>query len=175
VLEDASQCATALGTLGAKPDPAQAAQVEQMKLFVSQARALKAEHNLASRRDVKFFLTAPDAAWALVAGNLAKLARMAGAAEITRREAVEGSPATVTALGTLYLDLASAVDAGAEKVRMAKEIEALAKHIAGTEARLANPAFVSKAPSAVLEGARRQLAEQQAKRAELERLLKSLG
>jgi valyl-tRNA synthetase len=175
VLEDASQCATALGTLGAKPDQAQAAQVEQMKLFVSQARALKAEHNLASRRDVKFLLTAPDAAWALVAGNLAKLARMAGAAEITRREAVEGAPATVTALGTLYLDLASSVDAGAEKVRMAKEIEALAKHIAGTEARLANQAFVSKAPPAVLEGARRQLAEQQAKRAELERLLKSLG
>ena len=45
----------------------------------------------------------------------------------------------------------------------------------GTEARLANQAFVSKAPPAVLEGARRQLAEQQAKRAELERLLKGLG
>jgi valyl-tRNA synthetase len=58
---------------------------------------------------------------------------------------------------------------------MRKEIEALAGHIAATEARLANPAFVGKAPPAVLEGARRQLAEQQAKRAELERLLKSLG
>ena len=56
VLEDASRCATALGTLGAKPDPALAASVERMKAFVSQARALKAEHNLASRRDVKFFL-----------------------------------------------------------------------------------------------------------------------
>ena len=67
------------------------------------------------------------------------------------------------------------MDAGAEKARMAKEIAALEKHIAGTEARLANEAFVGKAPPAVLEGARRQLAEQQAKRAELERLLKSLG
>jgi valyl-tRNA synthetase len=81
----------------------------------------------------------------------------------------------VTALGTLYLDLASSVDVAAESVRMRKEIEALARHIAGTEARLANQAFVSKAPAAVLEGARRQLAEQQAKRAELERLLRSLG
>ena len=34
VLDDASTCATALGVLGAKPDPAQAASVEQMKLFV---------------------------------------------------------------------------------------------------------------------------------------------
>jgi valyl-tRNA synthetase len=73
------------------------------------------------------------------------------------------------------LDLASAVDAGAEKVRLSKELEQLAKHIAGTEARLANEAFVSKAPPAVLEGARRQLADQQAKRTELERLLKALG
>jgi valyl-tRNA synthetase len=175
ILEDASGCATALGTLGAKPDPVQAASVERMKAFVSRARALKAEHNLGSRRDVTFFLIADDAQWATIHANLSKLTRMAGAAAITRREAVEGAPAAVTALGTLYLDLASAVDVGAETTRMAKEIAALGKHIAGTEARLANPAFVDKAPPAVLEGARRQLAEQQAKRTELERLLKALG
>jgi valyl-tRNA synthetase len=34
---------------------------------------------------------------------------------------------------------------------------------------------VSKAPPAVLAGARQQLADQQAKHAELERLLKALG
>ncbi len=175
VLDDASSCATALGVLGARPDPAQAALVEQMKLFVSRARALKAEHNLASRRDVKFFLIAGDEPWSTVESNLSKLCRMAGAAEISRRASVEGAPAAVTTLGTLYLDLASTVDVAAEKVRMKKEIESLAKHIAGTEARLANQAFVSKAPAAVLEGARKQLADQQAKRAELERLLTSLG
>jgi valyl-tRNA synthetase len=175
VLDDASTCASALGVLGARPDPAQAASVEQMKLFVSRARALKAEHNLASRRDVKFFLIAGDAAWAMVEANLAKLARMAGASEITRRESVEGAPAAVTTLGTLFLDLASSVDVAAERLRMRKEIDGLANHIAGTEARLANQAFVAKAPAAVLEGARRQLAEQQAKRTELERLLASLG
>lgn len=49
------------------------------------------------------------------------------------------------------------------------------KHIAGTDARLSNEAFVSKAPPAVLDGARKQLADQKAKRGELERLLKSLG
>ncbi len=175
VLEDASRCATALGILGAKPDPSQAAAVERMKSFVSQARALKAEHNLASRRDVTFLLIAKDPGWATVESNMAKLTRMAGAAAIVRRASVDGAPAAVTALGTLYLDLASSVDAGAEKIRISKEIAALDKHIAGTEARLANTAFVDKAPPAVLEGARRQLSEQQAKRAELGRLLKSLG
>jgi valyl-tRNA synthetase len=175
VIEDASRCAMELGTLGARPDLGQAASVEVMKRFVSQARALKAEHGLAGRRDVRFFLVAGDSAWALVQANMSKLTRMAGAAEILRGGAVDGAPAAVTALGTLHLDLASAVDVGAEKVRMAREIEAMGKLIAATEARLANKAFVDKAPPAVFEGARRQLAEQQAKLAELSRLLKSLG
>ena len=175
VLEDASRCAAALGVLGAKPDREQAASVERMKLFVNQARALKAEHGQAGRRDVNFLLIASDAAWATVEANHAKLTRMAGAAAIARREEVDGAPASVTALGTLYLDLASTVDAAAEKARITREIEALAKHTAATEARLANPAFVSKAPAPVLDGARKQLEDQRAKRAELERLLKALG
>jgi valyl-tRNA synthetase len=174
-LENASHLASASHTRGLTLDRAAVAAVERLKGFVSQARALKAGHNLASRRDVKFFVTAGEADWATLAANLAKLARMTGAAEITRREAVEGAPAVVTPLGTLYLDLASMVDVGAEKTRLTKELDLLSKHITGTAARLANQAFVSKAPPAVLEGARKQLAVQQAKKTELERLLKSLG
>ena len=149
--------------------------VIQLQQFISQARALKADHNLASRRDVRFFITAADPAWATIQSNLARLARIAGAAEIIRKDVVEGAPAVVTPLGTLYLDLASAVDPAAEKQRLAKELQKLSGHIAATEARLANPAFTGKAPPAVLEGARKQLAEQQAKHAEIERLLKALG
>ncbi|HYP15942.1 MAG TPA: valine--tRNA ligase [Opitutus sp.] len=174
-LENASQLATTSHARGLVLDRSQIGAVEDLKTFVSQARALKAEHNLASRRDVKFFVTAGDKAWQTLQVNMAKLVRMAGAAEITRRESVDGAPAVVTPLGTLYLDLASTVDVGVEKVRLTKELDALAKHIAGTQARLSNEAFVSKAPPAVLEGARKQLADQQAKRAEIERLLKSLG
>jgi valyl-tRNA synthetase len=174
-LENASQIVMSSQARGFALDRAAVAAVERLKVFVSQARALKAEHNLASRRDVKLFVTASDADWSILEANLAKLVRMSGAAEITRRDKVEAAPAIVTPLGTVYLDLASTVDVGAEKARLTKELEQLAKHIAGTEARLANQAFVSKAPPAVLEGARKQLADQQAKRAELERLLKGLG
>jgi valyl-tRNA synthetase len=175
LLENASQLATSSHARGLTLDRQAVAAVERLKAFVSQARALKAEHNLASRRDVTLFVIAGDADWAVLAANLAKLARMAGAGSITRREQVDGAPAVVTPLGTVYLDLASTVDVGAEKVRLTKELEQISKHIAGTTARLANEAFVSKAPPAVLEGARKQLAEQQGKRAELERLLKALG
>ena len=174
-LENASQLATASHLRGLVLDHAQVAAVANLKAFVSQARALKADHNLASRRDVKFFVITGDREWGLLSASAAKLTRMAGAASLERREKVEGAPAVVTTLGTLYLDLASTVDAGVEKVRLTKELETLKKHVAGTEARLANKAFTDKAPAAVLEGARKQLADQQAKQAELERLLKSLG
>jgi valyl-tRNA synthetase len=174
-LRNASELATTHSLNGVRIDHSQAAAVTAMKAFVSQARALKAEHNLASRRDVRFFVITSDAAWSRLEAGMATVTRMAGAAEIVRRPSVVGAPATVTPLGTLYLDLASAVDAGAEKVRLTKELDQLSKHIAGTEARLANQAFVSKAPPAVLDGARRQLADLQARRAEVARLLKALG
>ncbi len=168
---DASQSASALRMLGVRPDAVQAASVERMKAFVSQARSLKAEHGAASRRDVRLVVKAGDAAWATIEANLAKLLRMAGAAGITRGDDFKGMPAAVTPLGTLGIDLAHSGGGGADRKRLSGELEALGRHIAATEARLANEAFVSKAPPAVLEGARRQLAEQQAKRAELERLL----
>ena len=171
-ISDASQCASSLEKLGAMPDHAKAQTVERMKAFVSQARALKAERGVASRRDVRFVVKADAASWATIEANMAKLQRMAGAAGIERRDGFGGIAAAVTPLGTLGLDLAASLDAGAERQRLTKELEALVRHIASTEARLANQAFVSKAPPAVLEGARRQLAEQQAKRSELERLLK---
>ena len=174
-IEDASGLAAALGARGARPDRAQAASVERMKAFISQARALKAERGVASRRDVRFLVKADDAAWSTIEANLAKLLRMAGAAEIARRDGIDGVSAALTPLGTLALDLAASADSGAERLRLNKELDALAKHIAATLARLSNESFVAKAPPAVLDGARRQLAEQQAKHAELVRLLQSLG
>jgi len=129
---------------------------------------------VAGRRDVRFLVMTDDASWTTIGENLPKLLRMAGSADISR-QSIEGIAAAVTPLGTLALDRVSSLDAGADKQRLEKELAALAKHIAGTEARLANPAFTGKAPPDVLAGARRQLSEQQAKQGELKRLLESLG
>jgi valyl-tRNA synthetase len=173
-LETAQQLGSALTGQGLTIDTAAASAVEKLKTTVSQARALKAEYNLASRRDVRFFATTSDADWAVLSANAAKLTRMVGAAELVRKEKVEGAPAVVTPFGTFYLDLAATVDASAEKQRLGKELEKLTQHIAGTAARLSNQAFVSKAPPAVLEGAQKQLADLRAKKTEIERLIASL-
>jgi valyl-tRNA synthetase len=170
-IENASQLASHYPPIDANA----AAEVERIKQTVSALRALKADHGEAARKDSTLTVEAEDRQWAAVSANLAKLQRMLGAASITRAPAAPGAPACVTAHGTwnLVRNL-SAADTAAEKARLAKELETLTKHIAATEARLGNEAFVSKAPPAVLAGAKKQLADQQAKHAELARLLAAL-
>ncbi len=170
-LENCSQ----LASRGLQIDTAAAAQVEVLKAVSSQVRAFKAEHGEAASKVSEFVVEATDAHWAVLEANLAKLKRMTGAASITRGALVPSAPAIVTPYGSWNLIKQMKGDPAAEKVRLKKELEAIAKHIAGTQARLGNEAFVSKAPPAVLEGARKQLADQQAKQAELERLLGALG
>jgi valyl-tRNA synthetase len=170
----AADLETSLRESGVVIDSTAAEKIEAVKVFVSQARALKAERGLASRRDVRFVLAAPDPAWATVQIHLAKLIRMAAATSIDRGEGSENMPAAVTPLGVLRLDASAAIDVGAERARLTKEREKLAQHVAGTQARLANSSFVDKAPPAVLEGARRQLADLQTKLAETDRLLQNL-
>lgn len=174
-LEHAQDIEAAFTGIGLTVDRDAAQSVEKLKNFVSSARTLKAERGLASRRDTKFLIKADDSEWKTVDANLSKIIRMIGAEEVVRQDNVEGAPAVVTPLGTLALDLAANLDVGAEKERLSKELTALTKHIAGTQARLANKAFTDKAPPAVVEGAQKQLAAQQAKHEELARLLKALG
>jgi valyl-tRNA synthetase len=138
-------------------------------------RALKAEHGEAANKNAEFVVEAGDAHWALLDANLAKLKRMIGAGSIVRGAMSPNAPVTVTAFGSWNLIKQMKGDPAAEKTRLTKELEILAKHIAGTQARLSNEAFVAKAPPAVLEGAKKQLADQQAKQAELQRLLAALG
>jgi valyl-tRNA synthetase len=173
-IETSEGFTTALSKRGVVLDQSAASRVAGLKTFTSLARQLKAEQSVAQKRDVKFLALADATNWAVLESNSSKIARLVGAASVERTSSEPALPAIVTPYGTLYLDTGVKIDAAAEKTRLTKELEAITKHIAGTEARLANVAFTSKAPPAVLEGARKQLADQQAKRAELERLLKAL-
>jgi valyl-tRNA synthetase len=164
-----------LKAFGLAPDESAAVEVGGLKVLAASARTLKADYNLASRRDVSLFLACDDDQWDVISANSAKIVRMAGAADILRKEPIESAPAVVTPLGTLYLDLASAVDVGAERERLGNELDRLKKTIASAEGRLANEKFMSKAPTKVVDGARRQLEDARAKASEVERLLAGLA
>ena len=172
---DASNFVTDLLGAGVKLDRAAIAAVEKLKTFVSQARALKAEHGCAASREVVLSYVASPAETSIIVANHDKLVRVIGAKEIKKVEVQpKGMPAVVTPLGTLSVDLTATVDVTAEKARLAKELDTLGKHIASTEARLANPAFTGKAPPQVIEGAKKQLADLQAKKLEIEKFLSAL-
>ena len=171
----ADELAAFLAEAGIDVDAVSAQRVEQVKELITKARAVKAEYNVGSRRDVTLFVTPADAdCRKVVQDNLDTIRKLAGAAVIELRDSVENAPGSVGALGTVYLDLASAIDVVAEKERLGKELEKLDKAILTGNAKLTSEAFVSKAPPAVVEGARKQLADTQAKRDEIARLLASL-
>ncbi len=153
-----------------------AAEVERIKKTVSLLRALKAENGEAANRAAEFIVEATDHQWTTIQANLAKLKRMIGAGNIVRGPLTPAEPATVTTHGSWNLVCQlSRTDVATKKSRLTKELEAAAKHIASTEMRLLNKFFINKAPPAIVDGLRKQLADLQTKKAELERLLAMLG
>lgn len=150
--------------------------VDDSHELITAARALKAEYNVANKRDVTFFFQTEETKRKAVTQNAEEFCRLIGAEKMLFASSKpEGAPAAVTPLATLYLDLASAIDVDKETKRLTTEIEKLDKQIKVGEAKLNNEAFTSKAPAHIVEGAQKQLDETRAKRDELARLLESLA
>jgi valyl-tRNA synthetase len=161
---------------GIKLSAAKVADVALLREFVASVRGLKSQANQATRRDSVVTIVAKDAASkALLESNRDKLSSMAGLAEIGFADSAGDRTGSLTALGTVLLELSGTVDVAAEKIRLAKELAKLEQAVAAGEAKLTNEAFVSKAPPKILEGARKQLDEAKAKRDEIARMLATLG
>ena len=158
-----------------KFDESAVAETEKLKNFATVARALKAKCNLGSKRDVKLALMPADAAAAeLLKTNAEKLKKLVGAAEIELIAAQSDMPASLSELGTVYIDVRGNVDTAAELARLGKEKEKLEGAIKAAKARLSNEAFTSKAPAKVIEGAKKQLSDNEIKLAEIEKIIAGL-
>lgn len=151
-------------------------EVDGLREFVSKARAFKAQRGLAAKSDVTFSYTADDGSRALIEREKVVLKMLIGAAGLEfRSAAMEGVPAVVAGLGTLYLDCVATVDAAVERERLSKEIARLDTYIQANEGRLRNVEFLTKAPVAIVDGTKAQLAETRARRRELAQVLAGLG
>jgi valyl-tRNA synthetase len=84
-------------------------------------------------------------------------------------------PALVTPLGAIYLDLTVGVDLNAERARLQKDMVHLEKIVHSVKAKLENQAFTSKAPPEIIEGARHQLLENEAKLNETKEAIAALS
>ncbi len=158
-----------------KIDAEAAARILDLQTFVMKARSLKAEYGMANSKNAAFFYTVPQSHRRFLKSHATIFKTLAGAGELTYTESrPEGSPAAVTALGTLYLDVASSMDISAEKSRLERELAKLEKVVAIGENKLRNEKFLNNAPANIVNGARKQLEESKGKKDELARLLAEL-
>ena len=138
--------------------------IAQISLLVDVVRAvrnLRSELNLPPGQPVPVLLSGAGEVRARLERNehlLRRLARVASVEWVSDAAAPQAAMALVGDL-TVRLPLAGLVDAAAEVDRLAKEIAKLDQAITRAEARLANPAFVDKAPAEVVDTERARLVE----------------
>ena len=136
---------------------------------ITAIRALRAEYKVPPSAFVKVTVATGDGRAAAEAESLKKAMR-AESVEFAPAGSDLAMPSKITRFGTVYLSLEGLVDKAAESKRIAGELAKLAGFIKSSEAKLANENFVAHAPEAVVAEARRKLAENKDKVAQLEKL-----
>ena len=138
---------------------------------ITAIRALRAEYKVPPATFVKVTVATDDAKAKAEVESLKKAMR-AESVEFVPAGSDLAMPSKITKFGTVYLSLEGLVDKAAEAKRIAGELAKLAGFIKSSEAKLANENFVAHAPEAVVAEARRKLAENKEKVAQLEKLAK---
>jgi valyl-tRNA synthetase len=144
------------------------ADMEVLMHVVTRVRGLRSEMGLPPKARVALHLDAPQAPGD--AGDGGRRARFLAEHEpliraLCRVESVAFGPPPAGAVRDLVdgVDVALAAEAGglaaAERERLSRELDKLAAEIERAERRLADAAFVAKAPPAVVAGGRERLAE----------------
>jgi valyl-tRNA synthetase len=98
-------------------------------------------------------------AWARNEALIKKLARVESLNEVNAFP--KGCISIAVVGGSFALPLADIIDVGAEKARLEKTLQKLAKELGGLRGRLKNPKFVDSAPAEVVAETRTNLAERE--------------
>ncbi|MEK9671265.1 MAG: valine--tRNA ligase [Rhodospirillaceae bacterium] len=145
--------------------------------LISQVRAVRAEMNVPPAAKIPLLLKdAGEGARAALETHkdlIVRLARL-DSAELLAGTMPQGAVQDVLDEATLILPIAGAIDLGAEKSRLEKEIAKQDAEITRFEKKLGNDKFVANAPEDVVETEREKLADAQAVRAKLKDALRRL-
>ena len=146
------------------------AEFERLRAFITAIRDVRAQHKVLPRRQIT--LHAPAGLHGFVKSAEAMIFTLAGLEKVTADK--PSGPAVALRFESFELSLsnmADAADAGAaaeaEKAMAAKKLAELEKAIATLEARLANPGYAERAPAAMVQQTKDQLAKAKAERSAL--------
>ena len=112
-------------------------------------------------------------AWARNEALIKKLARVESLTEVDAFP--KGCISIAVPGGSFALPLADIIDVGAEKARLEKTLQKLAKELGGLRGRLKNPKFVDSAPAEVVAETRTNLAEREGEETALNAALARLN
>ena len=153
---------------GAPADAEAAADIEWLKQIVTAVRNIRGEMNISPARRAPVLLRSREGADAAAAKTrLTQYRRyLMQLAKLESVEWLEGeAPAAATSIQPeteVLVPLAGLIDVDAEKARLDREIDKLAKGLRSVQAKLGNPGFVSNAPEKVVAEVREREAEMSA-------------
>ena len=147
----------------AEADPEAEAEVEWIKTFVLAVRRVRGELDVASGRRIAVTLQGGDTLdTERVEAHRGLLARLARLERLTWLDPDAPAPPGAAAFAgglRILLPFEGAVDLAAERARLEREIEKRVRDLGQVEAKLANEAFVTRAPAPVVEKQRARAAE----------------
>jgi valyl-tRNA synthetase len=154
-------------------DPAAAAEMEWVVAAISAVRAARAELSVPPAARVPLLVKdAEPAARDRLSRHREHVMRLARVEEIAAADTIPAGAVQIVVEGaTLILCLGGIVDLAREKARLRKEIARLDAEIGKIAAKLANPAFLAKAPPEIVEEQRERSADATGERDRLEAAL----
>ncbi|MFH1571139.1 MAG: valine--tRNA ligase [Gemmatimonadota bacterium] len=159
-------------------DDGSEAEMAYLQEIITAARTIRSELSVPPGRSVALVLSVADPAAAqILTRHQRYLEVLVGAAEVAIGAALAQPPQSGSAVVRdveVYIPLAGVIDVAAERVRLKKEVGKFAGLLKGLDAKLAQEAFVTKAPPAVVERERQRREEYAANLSKLESSLRML-
>jgi valyl-tRNA synthetase len=152
-----------------------AARVDEMYELVGAGRQLRNDYGIEPKKKLRYSIK-PTADDEFFQAEIASLKMFLNAEEVVidRSFTPTGvTPSLVTKAATIFM--VGAVDIGAERQRLTKQLADIEKQLAATEAKLANENFVSRAAPVAVDRERERQRTLREQREKVQALLKALG
>jgi valyl-tRNA synthetase len=154
-----------------KIDPSALQQMEELKALITAVRNLRGEMQLSPAQKVPLYIEG-EASLAVYQPYIQLLAKLS---EVHLVSSLPLADSPVAVVGNTRLMLQVDIDKAAEKLRLQKELRRLTEEIDKAQSKLGNPAFVNKAPAAVVAQEQARLASFSDTQAKLQQQLAKLG